>query len=121
MNPTQKQFSVRCASSKSAFLSFFAGRSLGGLCILALCLVTFSCRKLEPVNEMQAGQLKLGPTQFADAIPDDYGPLVGVTQNPENPAWVGLWFQKPDKTVNAVFVNINQGRIYEKTLTIPRK
>jgi len=30
-------------------------------------------------------------------------------------------FQKADKTVNAVFVNIEQGRIYEKTLTIPRK
>ena len=121
MNLTQKQFSVRCASSKGAFLSLFAGRSLGGLCILTLCLVTFSCRKLEPVNEMQGGQLKLGPTQFADAIPDDYGPLIGVTQNADNPAWVGLWFQKPDKTINAVFVNINQGQIYEKTLTIPRK
>ena len=110
MNQTQKQFSVR-----------YVGRSLGGLCILALGLVTLSCRKLEPVNAMQAGQLKLNPTQFADAIPDDYGALIGVTQNAENPAWVGLWFQKPDKTIAAVFVNINQGQIYEKTLTIPRK
>ena len=121
MNPTQKQFFVRRGLSKSAFLSFFAGRSLGGLCVLAVCLVTLSCRKLEPINEMQAGQLKLGPTQFADAIPDDYGPLIGVTQNSQYPAWATLWFQKPDKTINAVFVNINQGRIYEKTLTIPRK
>ena len=110
MNQTQKQFSVR-----------YVGRSLGGLCILAVCLVTLSCRKVEPVNATQAGQLKLNPTQFADAIPDDYGPLIGVTQNAENPAWVGLWFQKPDKSIAAVFVNINQGAIYEKTLTIPRK
>jgi hypothetical protein len=121
MNPTQKQFSFRRASSKSGFLSCFLGRSLGSLCILALCLVMLSCRKLEPVSAMEAGDLKLDPTKFADAIPDEYGPLIGVTQNAENPAWVGLWFQKPDKTINAVFVNINQGRIYEKTLTIPRK
>jgi hypothetical protein len=121
MNSTQKQFSVRRALSKSPFLSFFAGKSLGGLCILAVCLVTLSCRKLEPVTAMEAGDLKLDPTKFTDAIPDDYGPLISVTQNPANPAWVGLWFQKPDKTINAVFVNINQGRIYEKTLTIPRK
>jgi len=121
MNPTQKQFSVRHGSSKSDFLSFVTGRFLGGLCILAVCLMTLSCRKLEPVSAMQTGDLKLGPTQFADAIPDEYGPLIGVTQNAENPAWVALWFQKPDKTINAVFVNINQGRIYEKTLTIPRK
>jgi len=121
MNPTQKQLSVRRASSRSEFLSFFVRRFLGGLCILALCLVTLSCRKLEPINAMQAGDLKLDSTKFTDAIPDEYGPLISVTQNPDNPAWVGLWFQKPDKTINAVFVNINQGRIYEKTLTIPRK
>jgi len=67
------------------------------------------------------GELKLQPAKFTDAIPDDYGPLIGVTQNARDPAWIGLWFQKADKTVNAVFVNIEQGRIYEKTLTIPRK
>jgi hypothetical protein len=120
MNQSHKQFSVPCGSAKSSFLSFLVGRSLGGLCILALCLVTFSCRKLEPVNVLRA-ELKLDPTKFGDAIPDDYGPLIGVTQNADNPAWVGLWFQKQDKTITAVSVNINQGRIYEKTLTIPRK
>ena len=121
MNQTQRQFSVRCGSSSSYSLPFWAGRFLGGFCILALCLATLSCRKIEPVNAMQAGQLKLSPTQFADAIPDDYGALIGVTQNAENPAWVGLWFQKSDKTIAAVFVNINQGALYDKTLTIPRK
>src|SRR5437762_1124292 len=108
MNPTQKQFSVRRGLSKGDCLSSFVQRSLVGLCILAVCLMTLSCRKLEPVSERQTGQLKLSATQFADAIPDDYGPLIGVTQNSENPAWATLWFQKPDKTINAVFVNINQ-------------
>ncbi|MBI3849407.1 MAG: hypothetical protein HY298_03805 [Verrucomicrobia bacterium] len=120
MNQTQKQFFVSCKASNSNFLSLVK-RLLGTLCVLILCLATLSCTKIEPVNTHGAGQLKLDPTKFADAIPDDYGPLIGVTQNAENPAWVGLWFQKSDRTITAVFVNIDQGRIHEKTLTIPRK
>ncbi len=80
-----------------------------------------SCKKREFVNANRVGQLKFEPSKYADAIPDDYGPLIGVTQNPTDAGWVGLWFQKSDKTVTAVFVNINQGSIYERTLTIPRK
>jgi hypothetical protein len=68
-----------------------------------------------------SGPLAFEPAKFADAIPDDYGTLIGVTQNSQSSKWVGLWFQKPDKTITAVFVNIEQGKIYEKTLSIPRK
>ena len=85
-------------------------------CVLAVCLVTATCTKLD-----NPGQLAFEPSRFADAIPDDYGQLVGVTQNPQNPQWVGLWFQKSDKTIIAVFVNIEQRKISEKALTIPRK
>lgn len=120
MNPTQEQISVSRKASKSKFLALVR-RSVGALFILAVCLVTFSCRKIEPVNARVAGELKLEPARFADAIPDDYGPLIGVSQNPSDPGWVGLWFQKSDRTITAVFVHIDQGRIYEKTLTIPRK
>ena len=121
MNQTWKQFFVRSGSSKRAFGSFFVQRCFGGLWILALSLLTLSCSKLEPVNAMRAGELKLDLSKFTDAIPDEYGPMIGVTQNAANPAWVTLWFQKPDRSINAVFVNINQGHIHEKTLTIPRK
>lgn len=121
MNQTQKQFFVPDGSPKTDSPSLLVRRTLSGLCLLGLCLFSLSCKKLEPINAVQEGSLKLEATKFADAIPDDYGPLIGVTQNADNPAWVSLWFQKPDKTINAVFVNINQGRIYEKTLSIPRK
>lgn len=97
-----------------------ARKSVGALCILAVCLVTVSCKKL-PANLKEAGPLTFEPSKFADAIPDDYGTLIGVTQNPTSPAWVGLWFQKSDRSITAVFVNIEQGRIYEKALKIPRK
>ena len=93
-------------------------RLVCAFCILVLCMATVSCKKLESAGP---GQLAFEPAKFADAIPDDYGTLIGVTQNAQSPRWVALWFQKSDKTITAVFVNIEQGKIYEKALTIPRK
>ena len=87
------------------------------LCVLALCLTTVSCQKLGKPT----GPLTFETAKFADAIPQDYGPLIGVTQNPQNAALVELWFQKSDGTITAVFVNAQQGRIHDKVLTIPRK
>lgn len=91
--------------------------------LLLLVVLTFglSCKKLETARPEVAGPLPFNATKFADAIPADYGNLIGITQNPQNAGWVGLWFQKPDQTITAVFVNVEQGRIYEKTLTIPRR
>ncbi len=91
-------------------------RLVSASCMLVVCLAIVSCRKLE-----SPGPLAFEPSKFADAIPDEYGTLVGVTQNPESPGWVGLWFQKSDKTITLVFVNIERGKIAEKALTIPRK
>lgn len=121
MNQTQKKFFVARSLSNNGLWPGVLRRSAVNLGMLAACLVMFSCSKLEPVNTVQAGELKLDVTKFTDAIPDEYGPVIGVTQNAENPAWITLWFQKPDKAITAVFVNINQGRIYDKTLSIPRK
>ena len=92
-----------------------------GLCMLALCLMVVSCKKLASEAPSTAGPLAFEPAKFADAIPDEFGSLIGVTQNPQTPKWVSLWFQKSDKTIVVVFVNIEQGKIYDKTLSIPRK
>lgn len=90
------------------------------LFILNACLVTGSCKKLgEPPKP--TGPLTFETVRFTDAIPKDYGQLIGVTQNPEFPGWVGFWFQKPDGTITGVAVNVNRGEIYQRTLTIPRK
>jgi hypothetical protein len=96
-------------------------RPVSALCILAVCLLAISCTKLNPTSSTPSGPLAFEAAKFNNAIPDDYGALIGVTQNPADPAWTALWFQKPDRTITAVFVNINEGRIYEKSLTIPRK
>ena len=95
-------------------------RAVGALLVVvALSLV--SCQKLErgPAAPKAPGPLKFDVAKFQDAIPLDYGTLVGVTQN--SPGWVGLWFQRSDNTIVAAFVNIDEGRLYEKSLTIPRK
>jgi len=89
-----------------------------GLCILALCLSTISCKELYP---NQTGPLAYEKTKFADAIPQEYGPLISVTLNPQAPSLAALWFQKPDGTITMVLVDTQQGKIGEKALTIPRK
>jgi hypothetical protein len=96
-------------------------RKLGiALCILAVCLGIDSCKKLGQLTN-PTGPLTYETVKFIDAIPQDYGPLISVTQNPQTPGWVGLWFQRSNGNVTAVFVNIESGKIYERALTIPRK
>ncbi len=90
-------------------------RHIAVLGIFILVLAMASCTKLDRAT----GPL-IDTTKFADAIPQDYGPLIGVTHSPDSPG-VGLWFQKSDGTVVAVFVNAEEGTIHPKTLMIPRK
>jgi hypothetical protein len=95
-------------------------KRLIALCILAVCLVIVSCKKLgHPTSP--AGPLIYETVKFTDAIPQDYGPLISITQNPKVPDWVGLWFQRSNGSITVVFVNTTQGMIYERALTIPRK
>lgn len=103
--------------------------SVRGFCILAACLATISCQRLdatmcpkpEPGAVIATGPLAFEPAALAEAIPEDYGTPIGVTQDPARPQWVGLWFQKPDKSITAVFVDMKQGKLSDKVFTIPRK
>ncbi len=93
-----------------------AARGILALC-LVLCLTMLSCTKLDQPK----GPLTYETIKFNNAIPQEYGPLIGVVQAPQTPGEVGLWFQKSDGSITAVFVNIQTGKIHDKTLTIPRK
>ena len=105
------------------------GESVRLLCVAAAGLATISCQRLDtamcprpqPTAVKATGPLAFEPTGFADAIPEDFGALVGVTQDPARPQWVGLWFQKPDKTIVTVFLDTERGRLSDKVLTIPRR
>jgi len=57
---------------------------------------------------------------FTNAVPLDYGTLVAAAPHPDSDAWFALWFEKPDKTITTVWVNVAQGRIGQAA-SIPRK
>jgi len=97
-----------------------AKKRIIALCILAIFLVIVSCKKVgQP--PIPTGPLTYETIKFTDAIPQDYGPLISVTQNPQSPQLVRLWFQRSNGNITAVFVDVDKGTIYEKALTIPRK
>ncbi len=90
------------------------------LCILGMALVIVSCKKMGQPT-IPTGPLTYETVKFTDAIPQDYGPIISITQNPQTPEWVGLWFQRSNGSITVVFVNTIQGKIYERALTIPRR
>ena len=96
-----------------------ARKPVAVVCILVVCLVAGSCKKLG--TPKPTGPLTYETLKFADAIPSEYGSLVAVTPNPQNPAWFNLWFQKPDGSITAVFVNPADGRLGDKAFFIPRR
>jgi hypothetical protein len=87
---------------------------------LSLCLGSISCAKLE---ETRPGEhaLKQIPVKFQDAIPHEYGKLVGVTSNSKWADWAQLWFEKPDMTIVVVYVDFIDGKIATDVLEIPRR
>ena len=91
-------------------------RCVGAVAILTLCTATVSCTKL---NQSQ-GPLTRETAKFIDAIPQDYGSLVGLTYNQQQ-SWAGLWFQASDGTITMVSVSPDAGKIGEKVMKIPRK
>jgi hypothetical protein len=94
------------------------------LYVVTLCMGLTSCQKLGPDMEaLQAAQelLKKETPKSLDAIPVEYGNLVGVTTNSQNPEWSQVWFEKPDKTLVVVMVNTLTGYIWKEALLIPRR
>ena len=96
-------------------------RPLMLLCLVALAFAAASCEKLPAPAPLERGPLQMEPTRYADAIPLDYGTLLAVTTDAEAPYMAGLWFEKPDKTLVYVKVNVSLGRIHNEVLVLPRR
>lgn len=95
--------------------------------VLALLLVLSSCRPIDQVQETQEGRawgtesaLETESIPFKAAIPRGYGRFVGVLQSPGRNTRAILWFEKPDSTIAAVWVDYTKG-VNEEVLLIPRK
>jgi hypothetical protein len=91
--------------------------------VLSVGLLFLACEKLETAKrgEYKAGPLKFETSEFTDAIPLEYGKLVGVTMHPQSSHWAALWFQAEDSTISVVWVNVVEKRIQEDVLKIPRR
>jgi hypothetical protein len=96
-------------------------RTLVLLSVLALILGATSCQPLPTKPTLARGPLQLEDIQYTDAIPLDYGTLVGVTSLPDYPYTAGLWFEKADKTIVFVKVNVSLGKIEKTALLLPRR
>jgi hypothetical protein len=91
------------------------------LSVLALVLGATSCQQLPPQPPMAKGLLQTENIAYTDAIPLDYGTLVGVTALPDYPYTAALWFEKADKTIVLVKVNVALGKIEKTALLLPRR
>jgi hypothetical protein len=87
--------------------------------MVVLCLAVTSCQKLDDPG-LSVGQLQFDKIDLSDAIPLEYGKLVGVTPG-DSPHMAVLWFVKPDETIMVLRVNLSQGQFYRDTLSISRK
>ncbi len=87
--------------------------------LILTCTVAFSCQKLEKTSP--AVTLKFEEIKSPDAIPAEFGNLVGVTTSSTYPDWAQLWFERPDKSIIVVKVDWNVGYINQKAMVIPRR
>lgn len=83
--------------------------------VAALGLAAVSCHKLEPQANPEQRTVTL------DAIPQDMGELFAVTSAPNWPTSAQLWFQKPDKTITMVAVDMKGLRLSGTVVNIPRR
>ncbi len=92
------------------------------LCVFALTLGAISCQKLDREESVE-GALPAATAKFQDAVPLEYGELVAVSLHPTARQWAALWFQKPDKTIVVVWLNLSKGRVQvqEPVIAIPRR
>ena len=90
----------------------------------AALLAVSACQKLEnvrPFASERQGTLPIETAKFLDAIPSDYGDLVGVTSSADAPAWAQAWFQQPDKSIVVLWINARTGQVHDRVLVIPRR
>ncbi|HKW50260.1 MAG TPA: hypothetical protein VJQ53_00850 [Candidatus Eisenbacteria bacterium] len=93
------------------------------LCGVGLCFGASACQRMDewqPLTE-EVGQLQFEKAKYLDAIPLEYGDLIGVTSMADHPTWVQAWFVKPDKSIVVVLINGNTGKMLDHRLMIPRR
>lgn len=99
-------------------------RGLVFLCITVVLIGTAACQKLQdarPFSSSIRGDLPIEHAKFTDAVPAEYGDLIGVTSNADYPTWSQAWFMRPDKSIAVLWINSSTGKIIDHVLLIPRR
>jgi len=94
------------------------GKTLVFVCGFLLCILTVSCQKIFTPLPVTL-QLDTESLKTQNSIPLEYGNLVGATM--DSPGYARLFFEKPDKTIVVVTVNVDKGWLPARVLVIPRK
>ena len=101
------------------------GTRLLSILLLGLALALGGCQKVEPEGSsppfVGEERFELTPGLFSDAIPLDYGRLVSAELHHNRPRFALLWFEAPDLTLRAVWVDLQTQRIREGIQVIPRR
>jgi hypothetical protein len=79
-----------------------------------------ACEKLPAPPQEAIARVPPKTIAMTDAIPLEYGDLIGLAAA-ESPGWAVLYFQRPDKSLVAVYVNAQRGIIWDKVVDIPRR
>jgi hypothetical protein len=87
---------------------------------LALFLIVSSLLSCTRTQGTTQGELAIEKLKSLNAIPIEYGSLVGVTANPEFSRWAQLWFEDEDHTIRVVSVGFFDQKIREEVTMIPR-
>src|SRR5262245_24618310 len=94
------------------------------ICILLSAFVSltllYGCEKLPQQPEEGVPGVPPKSIGMTDAIPLEYGDLVGVAPA-ETPGWALLYFQRQDKSLVGVYVHAQRGIIWDKVIDIPRR
>jgi hypothetical protein len=87
---------------------------------MALALAPISCTKLErSPSDIARGKMMSEDAPFLDAIPAEYGRLVGISTVGDG--WNALWFEKKDGTIVVIGANWAERKMLNKVAMIPRK
>ena len=94
------------------------GKKLILACGLLLCMVGISCEKSQaPVSPQH--KLSFETIKTKNSIPAEYGELEGVVVDSAH--FARMFFEKDDKSIVVVTLNVDEGFLRDQVLVIPRK
>ena len=94
------------------------GNRLIVACGLLLCLLGISCEKTQTQVRPEQ-KLSFETIKTQNSIPAEYGELEGVAV--DSPNLARMFFEKEDKSIVVVTVNLADGFLRDRVLVIPRK